>query len=231
VRDDDHGGVELLLEPVDQVEDLGLDRHVERRGRLVGDQQVGVQDRPWRSWPAGACRPRTRAGTAWPLVRLRDPHPAEHVHGHAWPPSFEVFWWAGWPPRSGRPPCRRVQRGHGVLEDHAHLLAPDVAHLVRRELQQVLALEQDLPSTLRPAWCVTRPMTVRKSRSCRSPDSPPRRASRPGRRGTTAVHGLDHAVAVGKWTLRSLDLEQRLAGSSSLAGWRPGAPPRWAPSL
>ena len=65
VRDDDDGGVELVLQPVDQVEDLRLHRHVERGRGLVGDQQVGVQRQaPWRSSPAAACRRRTRAGTA-----------------------------------------------------------------------------------------------------------------------------------------------------------------------
>ena len=33
----------LDLQPLDQVEDLGLGRHVERRGRLVGDQDAGLQ--------------------------------------------------------------------------------------------------------------------------------------------------------------------------------------------
>ena len=33
---------ELVLELADQLEDLRLDRHVERRRRLVGDQEVGV---------------------------------------------------------------------------------------------------------------------------------------------------------------------------------------------
>ena len=41
VRDPDHGHVQLLLQPLDQVHDLGLDGHVEGGGRLVGDQQFG----------------------------------------------------------------------------------------------------------------------------------------------------------------------------------------------
>ena len=40
VRDQDDRGVELVLELVDQLDDLRLDRHVERRRRLVGDQQI-----------------------------------------------------------------------------------------------------------------------------------------------------------------------------------------------
>ena len=39
VRDDEHGHVELGLEVLDQRQDLGLDRDVERRRRLIGDQE------------------------------------------------------------------------------------------------------------------------------------------------------------------------------------------------
>ena len=42
VGDEQHRHVELGLELEQQVEDLRLDGHVERRGRLVGDQQVGL---------------------------------------------------------------------------------------------------------------------------------------------------------------------------------------------
>ena len=42
VGDQQHGHVELGLELEQQVEDLRLDGHVERRGRLVGDEQVGL---------------------------------------------------------------------------------------------------------------------------------------------------------------------------------------------
>ena len=48
----------------EQAQDLRLDRDVERRGRLVGDQHRRLQrERPSRSSRAGACRPRTRAGS------------------------------------------------------------------------------------------------------------------------------------------------------------------------
>ena len=38
----------------------------------------------------------------------------------------------------------RVQRGHGVLQDHGDPLAADVTHLAVGLLQEVLALEEDL---------------------------------------------------------------------------------------
>ena len=47
-----------------QLEDLRLDRHVERRRRLVGDQEARLARRaPSRSSRAGACRPTARADT------------------------------------------------------------------------------------------------------------------------------------------------------------------------
>ena len=44
VRDEEVGEAELGLEVLQQVDDLGLDRDVERRYRLVGDDQVGPHD-------------------------------------------------------------------------------------------------------------------------------------------------------------------------------------------
>jgi hypothetical protein len=43
VGDEQHRHLVLLLQPRDQVHDLLLDRHVQRRGRLVGDQERGSQ--------------------------------------------------------------------------------------------------------------------------------------------------------------------------------------------
>jgi hypothetical protein len=41
VADDHHADVEVAHQRGEQVEDLRLDHHVERRGRLVGDDQGG----------------------------------------------------------------------------------------------------------------------------------------------------------------------------------------------
>ena len=58
VGDDDHRHAEFSREILHQLEDLRLDRHVERRRRLVGDDQLwgGTGSGPWRSSRAGACR-------------------------------------------------------------------------------------------------------------------------------------------------------------------------------
>ncbi len=41
-RDEDRCGMQLVDEPLDQIEDLSLDRDVEAARRLVGDQQPGI---------------------------------------------------------------------------------------------------------------------------------------------------------------------------------------------
>ena len=43
VRDEHVGQAELVLQVLQQVDDLGLDRHVQRGDRLVGDDQLGPQ--------------------------------------------------------------------------------------------------------------------------------------------------------------------------------------------
>ena len=61
------------LQALDQVEDLGLGRHVERGRRLVGDQQrADCRRAPWRSSRAGACRRRTRRCSGRPPFGLGD---------------------------------------------------------------------------------------------------------------------------------------------------------------
>ena len=80
VGDDDDGGVELALQPLDQLEDLRLDGHVERGRRLVGDQQlrvVGQRHRDHRAL-AHAARELVRVGVG-ALARLRDADQREHL--------------------------------------------------------------------------------------------------------------------------------------------------------
>ena len=61
------------LQRPDQVEDLRLDRDVERRRRLVGDQQFAAgTTAPSRSSRAAACRRRTRADSRRRAARIRD---------------------------------------------------------------------------------------------------------------------------------------------------------------
>ena len=64
VRDQEDRRAVVALEPLHQLEDLRLDRDVERGRRLVGDQERRVARRaPSRSSRAAASRPRTGAGS------------------------------------------------------------------------------------------------------------------------------------------------------------------------
>ena len=130
VRDQHHRGAVLLAQALEQRNDLRLDRHVERRGRLVGDDQLRLgRPAPARSPRAGACRRRTGAGTG---------RCAAAAAGMPVSCSSAI----GAPARLGRvdrqvrldrldqlPADRveRVQRGQRVLEDGADLAAADRA--------------------------------------------------------------------------------------------------------
>ena len=73
VRDEQDRHAVFALQVVEQREDLRLDRHVERGGGLVGDQQLRAGTRaPSRSSRAGAGRPTAGAGTHRPAARDRE---------------------------------------------------------------------------------------------------------------------------------------------------------------
>ena len=66
VRDEQVGEAELVLQVLEQVDDLRLDRDVERRDRLVADDELRARARGRaRCRCAGAGRRRTRAGSGW----------------------------------------------------------------------------------------------------------------------------------------------------------------------
>ena len=118
-----------------QVEDLGLDRHVERGRRLVGDQQLRVAGERHRDHHA-------LAHTAGELVRvlvdaLLGVRDADHLAAAR---SSALRAWSLFIPMcscerlADLPVDRqhRVERGHRVLEDHRDLVAADRADLARR---------------------------------------------------------------------------------------------------
>ena len=134
MRDQDERQAELALQVAQQVQDLRLDRDVERRDRLVGDDQLRLAARARaRRRCAGAGRPRTRAGSGCSArgsgptcsissctARLRSPSPLfEAVDRERLGDD-----------RADR--LARVQRRVGVLEDHLHL-APQRLQLRARE--------------------------------------------------------------------------------------------------
>jgi hypothetical protein len=143
VRDHHVGQAQLVLQVLEQVDDLGLDRHVERGHRLVGDDQLGPQ--------------RQRAGDpdALPLAAGEFVRVAVVVLGVE-PDQLEQLLYAAPDPAGHLDPLQPVrgshdgadrvpgvERGVGVLEDHLDL-APYRAHLARPHMGDVVSVDHDL---------------------------------------------------------------------------------------
>ena len=141
VGDEDDRGLRHLLHLLDDLEDLGLDGHVERGGRLVRDQHLGVVADRHRDH-------RPLAHAARELVRvlvgacggLRDADEVEHldraslrlvardllVCAHGFGDLIADL-------------QHRVQRGQRILEDHRELRAAVVADVVLVEPEQLFS--------------------------------------------------------------------------------------------
>ena len=143
VRDEDVGEVELLLQLDEQVEDLGLDRDVERGDGLVGDDELRLQHERARE-------PDALPLPAAELVRVavgrlgRHADALEHVvddRPAALPPGDAV----------DREPLgdqvadlhARIERPHRVLEHDLHVPAL-LLQGAGAELEEVDAVERDL---------------------------------------------------------------------------------------
>ena len=146
VRDEQHGGAVFLPQLVHELEDLGLNGHVERRGRFVCDQQLRAAGQRHGDHDA-------LPHTAGQLVRIllgddlgvRDLDVGEQLDrfhgglllGHALVDHQRL----GDLTADGKD---RVQARHRFLEDHGDLVAADLVHLVHGQLRQVHAVEEDL---------------------------------------------------------------------------------------
>ena len=107
---------------------------------------------PWRSSPAGACRPRAGAGrhrrgcsgsgmptgSSSSIARSRAARPRIP----RWTPSSSV--------RCSPDGHQRVQRSGRVLRDQSDLAAAELAPSAARGFEEVLALEQIWPPVIRP---------------------------------------------------------------------------------
>ena len=145
MRDDDQRDIQLAGQILHQLEDLRLDGDIERGGRLVGDDELGI------------------AGEA-----DRDHHPLAHAAGELMRILFEA------PRRIGDADKAeqfdgagaglalahaemdaqrlgdlqsdrqdRIERGHRLLEDHRDVAAANLAHLFVGQVEEIAALEGD----------------------------------------------------------------------------------------
>ena len=145
VGDEHDRHARVALQGAEQVEDLRLDRDVERSGRLVGDEQLRVvceRHRDHRPLPHPT-RERVRVVLDTAL-RVRDADTVEHLHGA----------------RGGLGPAhllvgahrlrdlvadreRRVQARHRLLEDHRHLRAAERSPLGPADGGEVVLAEAE----------------------------------------------------------------------------------------
>ena len=128
-----------------QRQDLRLHRHVQRGGRLVGDQQRRpAQQRGGDHHPLAHAAGELVGIHPQPGFRLGDLHGLQQLH--ALPPgrgTLKVAMALQHQAHLGADRQVGIQRGHRVLEDHGDPGAADLAQPRRRQPQELVALEAD----------------------------------------------------------------------------------------
>ncbi len=211
MSDEDQADPGLAAEPGQQPQDLVLDRHVERGGRLVAQDDLrlaGQRDRD--HYPlAHAAGELVRIGTVPPL-RIRDADPAHQVERQLrrlGPADAQVDH-----RRLGdlaADPHHRVERAHRFLEDHRHLRPADPVQVGLAQRHQILSVQQDLSGS---DPCLRRQHAEDGSQGhalagAGLPDQPERVAR--GDLERHSVHCADHAAAAGDLHMQIANLEHR----------------------
>ena len=139
VGDEQHRHLVLLLQVADEVEDLLLDGHVERRRRLVGDQELGLAgDRHRDHHPLLLAARHLERILVYALFGFRNADLAEQRN-------------AARPRLAGRQAHvqaqhfaqlkadaeDRIERTHRLLENHRDFLAAQVAQFALRQIEQI----------------------------------------------------------------------------------------------
>ncbi len=146
VADQQQRHAQPRLQFLEQFEDLQLHGNVQRRGRFIGDQQLrlvgqGHGDHHALALAAGQF---VRVG-ADALARLRYAHQLEQFQragtgGLAAQALVDFQYLVDLLAHR----VQRVERGHGLLEDHGDTVATDLAHGFFVRLDQVLPVEMNL---------------------------------------------------------------------------------------
>ena len=146
VGDEQHGHAHLFAQIGEKLQDLRLDGDIEGGGRFVGDQQFGLVGERHGDHHALtlAARQFVRIGTE-PLFRFMDADFLKQFED-ALPGAGVVHAAVQLQDLADLPldGVQRVQRRHGLLEDDGDAVAADRLHVAVGNLQQVLALEEDL---------------------------------------------------------------------------------------
>ncbi len=146
VGDEQHAGAAPLLQLPDQLQDLRLRGHVERRGGLVGDQQGRVEHQGRGDHDALALTAGDLVGIdvdqALGLGQVHGAHDLQHALAAVGLGELGVDLQHLGDLVAHR--HDRVECGHRLLEDHGHARAAQAAQARGLGLQHILALEQDL---------------------------------------------------------------------------------------
>ena len=143
VRDEQHGHAGVVAQAAQKVENLRLDGHIERRGGLVGNEKLGVARKRHGDHDAlaHAARHLVRI-VAHAGLRARDADLAQKVDR-----ARERFLLGNLLVRANglddlvADAVHGVERRHGLLEDHGHVVAAHLAVFLLGERRQVLAVE------------------------------------------------------------------------------------------
>ena len=142
VRDHHVGQAQLVLQVLEQVDDLGLDRHVKRGDRLVGDDQLGPQRQ-------GAGDPDALPLAAGELVRvpvvvlgIEADELEQFLHAAPDPAGRRDLLQPEWRTHDGAHGVPGIERRVGVLEDHLDLAAQRT-HLALPQVGDVAAVNHD----------------------------------------------------------------------------------------
>ena len=145
MRDEQDAGIVFALQVADQFQDLCLRGHVERRGRLVGDDEARFQDQRHGDHDTLALSARNlvRVGVIGGF-RVRNFHFRQHVqHGGATFLATEFRVQAQHFIDLPADRLLRVERGHRLLKDHADAVAAQLLHVGFAERIEIGAFKPD----------------------------------------------------------------------------------------
>ena len=146
VGDDDEGDAEAPGQILHQFENLRLDRHVERRRRLVGDDQLGLAAQRHGDHHPLAHAAAEMVGILFqPPLGIGNSDHAQQLHrprvGFLALDAHMMFECFGDLTPDGE---HRIERRHRLLEYHGDVGAPHLADFHVAQLQEIPAHEEDL---------------------------------------------------------------------------------------
>src|SRR5664280_916373 len=146
MRDNENGHAQLLLQSTHQVEDLRLDGDIKRRRSFIRDQEFRVRRECHGDHDplahAAAHLMRVLAKTPF---GLRDTYEMNHLDGTLLRLSaIDLLMQGNGFTNLISNSVDRIERRHGLLEDHGDLVAPYRTHLFFIFLQEVFPMEEYL---------------------------------------------------------------------------------------